>query len=105
MLRLGNTIKRLRERRGLSQRELAEAVDVSSNFLSLVENGHRKLSPTVLEAVAEGLGVPVEVLLWDAVDVPEQLSAAERKTCEAAKRVVANFIERLGADSPAARTR
>ena len=100
MLQIGNTIKRLRERRGISQRELAEAAGVTSNFLSLVENGHRKLSPTMLDAVAEGLGVPVEILLWDAVDVPEQFGPAERKACEAAKKAVASFIDRLDAASP-----
>jgi ribosome-binding protein aMBF1 (putative translation factor) len=53
---VGERIRRLREERGLSQRELAEP-GVSYAYLSRVEAGQRVPSEKVLRKVAAKLGV------------------------------------------------
>lgn len=65
------TLRILREMAGLRQRELAERVKVSENYLSLVENGKREPSLKFLQKVAEEFGIPTSVLVWDELNADE----------------------------------
>ncbi len=56
---LGVRIRQARERRGLSQEELAAAVSRDQRAISEYENGKRKLSVTELPEFARVLGVPL----------------------------------------------
>jgi transcriptional regulator with XRE-family HTH domain len=55
---VGGRVKRLREEKGLSQRELAEGLPrVGYAFISRVESGQREPSLRTLRLLAERLGV------------------------------------------------
>jgi len=60
--RFGERIRQLRTSKGLTQEELAEAVGVSTDFISLIERGERAPSFENLERLAEALGVNVAEL-------------------------------------------
>ena len=62
---------RLRKQRGLTQQELAEAVDVSRQAISKWELG--TASPTVesLRSLSLSYGVPVDLLLDGELDLPD----------------------------------
>lgn len=49
---LGAYLKKLREEKGLSTREVYELAKVSNSYLSLVENGKRRPSAVVLKKLA-----------------------------------------------------
>jgi len=65
--RFGKRIRQLRALKGLTQEGLAEAVGVSTDFISLIERGQRAPSFENLEGLAEALGVKVA----DLFDFPE----------------------------------
>jgi transcriptional regulator with XRE-family HTH domain len=88
MIKIGRTIKRLRLDRRISQHDLAVAADVTPSFLSLVENDRRQPSLTVIARLAKALSVPEELLIWDAVELPESLGEKDRRLCEMAKLIV-----------------
>ena len=54
---MGAYLKKLRENKGLSTREVYELAKVSNSYLSLVENGHRRASAVVLKKLAPVYGV------------------------------------------------
>ena len=54
---MGLYLKKLRENKGLSTREVYELAKVSNSYLSLVENGHRRASAVVLKKLASVYGV------------------------------------------------
>jgi transcriptional regulator with XRE-family HTH domain len=56
---VGLRVKALRQRRGLSQEELAERIDRSLNAISSIERGRTLPNFTTLERLSEVLGVPV----------------------------------------------
>jgi len=62
---LGTNIKLVRHARGLGLTELAHAAGISASHLSLIENGRRSPSVTVLRSIAQHLRVPSNVLLWE----------------------------------------
>jgi transcriptional regulator with XRE-family HTH domain len=64
-LTLGNAIKLVRTASGIKQRVLAEKLGITSNYLSLVENGKREPSISFLNRLAKALSVPVGIFfLW-----------------------------------------
>lgn len=69
---LGAKIKKERQSRGITQEQLAEQVDISVNFMSLIENG-RNMSVETLIKIAKALGVTVDYLLSDIVDLQSNI--------------------------------
>lgn len=74
-MEFGNHLKALREKRGLSQGELARRSGVSWSYISFLEAGKRK-SPSVkiILALAGALAVSVEELLGQDSREPLQMS-------------------------------
>ncbi|MDR1616994.1 MAG: helix-turn-helix domain-containing protein, partial [Syntrophomonadaceae bacterium] len=62
---VGRNIKILRAKRGLSQADLAEKVDISINFISNIERGIKYPQPDILSRIASVLGVEVNELFVD----------------------------------------
>lgn len=60
---LGKTIKQVRKHSNLSQEDLAERVDVSPPYISMVETGKKQVSLQVLSDIADALGTTVDGLL------------------------------------------
>jgi transcriptional regulator with XRE-family HTH domain len=67
--RLGNKIRVLRTRSGLSQARLAEKVDVSPEFMSRLERGLKSPALSTAERIAKTLGISISDLF--AFDAPE----------------------------------
>jgi len=58
----GERVRALRTARGIAQADLAASVDVSKSYLSHIEAGRRSVSETLLQKIAEALGVQLEQL-------------------------------------------
>lgn len=56
-VRLGETLRGLREQRNLSQEGLAQAAGISRNFVGMLERGERTATIETLENVCEALQV------------------------------------------------
>src|ERR1700733_52238 len=54
-----------REHRGLTQAQLASAVEVTQAFINQLENGHRHASVSNLSRLARHLGVRIDDLVMD----------------------------------------
>lgn len=83
-------IKTLRNKKGLSQAELADKINISEKYLSVLENGKKWGSFETLVAIANALDVePYELLL------PKSQSATydTKRTRLLMKKLRANFTE------------
>lgn len=56
--RIGETIRILREARGLQQEELAHAVFISRPYISMIESGTKPITPVLVAKISEALAVP-----------------------------------------------
>ena len=95
---VGDRIREIREKRGLTQDQLAEKAKISKGFLSDAENNKRNISSQVLLRIAHSLGTSVDYLLQGTIRpssrsgpvvIPANLSAAAEElglryseTCE-----------------------
>jgi transcriptional regulator with XRE-family HTH domain len=62
---LGRRIRKEREQRGLTQRALADAADLSDRYISNLEGGQRSPSPKALQAIAGALQIQLGELFKD----------------------------------------
>ncbi len=62
--RLASSLKQVREAKGLTQAQLAEAIGVSRKTINTVENGVYVPSTVIALKLAAALGEPVERLFW-----------------------------------------
>jgi transcriptional regulator with XRE-family HTH domain len=65
-------IKLFRVAAGLKQQDVADALNVTTNFVSMIERGKREPTLKYLRKFARLVKIPVSVLLWE----PEEKSSA-----------------------------
>lgn len=63
--RLGDRIRELRRARGMTQEALAELLDLSVAYVSLIERGGRNPPYTTVAAISRALGVRMAELVWE----------------------------------------
>ncbi|MEQ1780145.1 MAG: helix-turn-helix transcriptional regulator [Hyphomonadaceae bacterium] len=60
--RVGGNTRRLREKQGISQEELADRAGLHRTYISGVERGVRNPTVVVLQKIADALGVELSTL-------------------------------------------
>ena len=68
-------IAEIRAKRGISQEQLAEAIDSTNVYISLLENGLRKPSLNSTILIAQSLEIQPDVLVKQVVALLEQEDA------------------------------
>ncbi|KKW32857.1 MAG: DNA-binding protein [Candidatus Sungbacteria bacterium GWC2_49_10] len=61
--RLGDNIKKIRTRKGMSQGDICRALDMDRGYMSAIENGKKNITIQQLERLAQALSVSVDKLL------------------------------------------
>lgn len=59
---LGFNVRRYRKERGMTQSELADKIGVAQSFVGLIERDERQPSTKTLFALADALGVTLDML-------------------------------------------
>lgn len=94
---IGLRVRSFRRKKGLSQEELAEMVNISVTHMSHIETGNTKLSLPVFVALAEALEVSTDALLHDQVTNQAAVSweiIALLETCSPAQaRCIADVVK------------
>ena len=104
---VGKRVRQLRKRKGMSMANLAEAADLSVQYLSEIEHGKKSMTMGKLLSVAESLGVSTDRLLRgdrggdhtreELGRMVEDLSPLDR---EAALYILGKVVELLKAAGP-----
>jgi XRE family aerobic/anaerobic benzoate catabolism transcriptional regulator len=67
---LADRVRQARARRGMSRKLLAHDSGISERYLAQIETGKGNISVLVLRQLAQALGVPVDVLLFEGPEPP-----------------------------------
>lgn len=71
MTPFGSRVRQLRAEKGVSLKQMADELEISSAYLSALEHGHKGVpSPMLLRQICTYFG-----LIWDAAEEVERLSA------------------------------
>ncbi|MBC6904314.1 XRE family transcriptional regulator [Saccharophagus sp. K07] len=105
---IGQRLKKLRQREGISAQALAEAIESTQQQISRYENGHNKLSATQLYRIACALGVPVSWFYQDFTpsvqvrNLAEEPASYEKAQISEGLASVSQLWPRLNAEQRAA---
>ena len=70
---LGNSIRHERLKLNLPQAQLAEKVALSTSYIGQIERGERNISLDTLVVICKSLGVTIDYLLQDSVNIEEDI--------------------------------
>ena len=97
---LGNAIKLIRTARNITQRQIAKQLDVSANYLSLIESDRRDPSLAFLNRLAGALKVPVAMLfVFQGEPIPGVPSSDLTKLREMLLQIDRMVVENTGSKS------
>jgi len=71
---IGRRISDIRKNNGMTQEELAEICDVSSRFISDVENGKKRASLKTLVSISDALSISMDDLIFGFSHTPQNQS-------------------------------
>jgi len=60
---LGQNMKRIRSKKGMSQGDIARALEVDRGYISNIENGKKNPTIATIQKLANALGVSADELL------------------------------------------
>lgn len=91
-MNLGKSIKHFRKSRGITQEELCSKAEISTTFLSQIENGKNNPSVETMEKIADILRVPVPVLHFYAIE-KDDVSSEKKDSFDEVFPLVDNLIK------------
>ena len=100
---IGSTLKLLRTASNLTQTTLAKDLNVTANYLSLVENGRKEPSLKFLKRLSKRLDAPLGYLLWLALQ--DERSHEELDLKRKMDELLVNIIREKGINSRISVTR
>ena len=75
-MNIGNTIRRLRKKKGINQIEFASKCNLSQTYLSQIESGKRIPTIETLNKISENLDIPMAIISFLSLNLE---SVAENK--------------------------
>lgn len=90
---LANNIKRLREEKGILQKEVATEVGLGISHYSKIENGQREASVELLDKLAKFYGISIDQIVHMGKSVPKEVTL-EDKTTNEQMRLIAQLSEK-----------
>lgn len=61
--KLGENIKKIRTKKGMSQGDICRVLDMDRGYMSAIENGKKNITIQQVERLAQALGVSTDQLL------------------------------------------
>jgi transcriptional regulator with XRE-family HTH domain len=89
---LGHVLKLIRTNKGFNQKEMADLLGISQNYLSLIESEKKTPSVDRISEMAKNLKVSSDALVFASSDVPGELSPKDQKDY---KRLQNNIVSLL----------
>lgn len=90
---LANNIKRLREEKGILQKEVANEVGLGISHYSKIENGQREASVELLDKLAKFYGISIDQIVHMGNEVPQEITLDDKSSNEQA-RLIAELDEK-----------
>ena len=78
-MKTGTVLKMIRTSMGLSQKDMANKLGITQNYLSLIEHGKKEPSSEILTQFAGALHFSKEALKVISTDVPYELKDGDRE--------------------------
>jgi len=93
-MNLGETIIKLRKKKGLTQYELAARCNITPTYLSLLEKNKRDAKLSTLKSIVQELEIPFPLFLILSL-TEEDIQPEKQESYKILEPIVKNLIEQL----------
>jgi len=90
-MNLGQTIKKIRKQRGLTQAEFAVRCEISQTYLSQIEGDHREPNLSTLKTISLKLNVPLPIIFFLSM-TKEDVPVGKQEAFEVINPSVNSFV-------------
>ena len=76
---IGNVIKSLRKTKGINQTDLANHIEITQSYLSLIEKNRKEPNLSTLKRISHSLEVPLPIMFFMSLeenDIPQKKKEA-----------------------------
>jgi transcriptional regulator with XRE-family HTH domain len=94
-MKIGEVIVTLRKQKKVKQKDLADSLEISATYLSLIEHGEQRPSIALIARIADFFDLPVTAILFKALGSENAKSKRQKKYFEAAEPIVDSLIQYL----------
>ena len=84
---LANNIKRLREQKGMLQKQVAAEVGLGISHYNKIENGQREASIGLLDKLAKLYGITIDQIVHMGNSVPQEVTLEDKSAVEQLKLI------------------
>ncbi len=91
-MKIGHVLKLVRTTRGNAQKEMADLLDISQNYLSLIEANRKDPSAEMIAKFAKQLNISKEALIFVSSEVPEELDNKGKKDFQRLQKNILSLI-------------
>ncbi len=77
-MEIGKTIKKIREKRGFQQKQLASAAKIDASNYNKIEKGEREPSIEVLDSIASFLGMTIDEIVHFKGNIPQEINLKDK---------------------------
>lgn len=92
---IGDILRIYRAKNNISQKDLAMSLNISTNFLSQLENNKKTISLSKINDIANYLGVSKDLLILTASTAPPELSQNKQNEFLEMQQNLMNYILKL----------
>ena len=92
---LGKRIRTIRRQRGLTQKDAAMKVGISTAFFGLIERGQRKASIETLVSISNVLNASMDDLLFDSLNVKKDSETESYEIISANIKIVSDAVKKI----------
>lgn len=85
---IGKGLRFIRVAAGLQQKDLAQRLGISQNYLSLLENNKAEPSLSLLRKVSDEFDIPTSFLLWEENAVDKEVNPEIREHYERLRQLI-----------------
>lgn len=89
---IGDILRIFRAKNNISQGELAKSLNISTNFLSQLENNKKNVSLSKINDIAEYLGVSKDLLILASSSAPPELDKKKQNAFIEMQQNLMNYI-------------
>ena len=94
-MNIGKTIKVLRTAAGISQKNFAQKLGISSSYLSLIESGEREPSVALLRQISRLLDIPISVFFFQAEDPSVLSTPAQQEEHQRVQELMGQVLQQM----------
>ncbi len=91
-MNIGQVLRLIRVNKNNSQKEMAEKLGISQNYLSLIESNKKEPSHDKITEIANKLKISKEALLLAASDVPDELNENDKKAFQRLQKNIVSLL-------------